>query len=246
MMRSCSAGVVTVTEPKPMDLINAVTRSSKVMSSVLYGVKIMDLKVFGEEWVPSSDTEKPVMGAASIENNTFTSAIINVSATDNTEIKAYHVVDATNGIDVQVVAIDGMWFCVPAKLFDEIIFDQKTFNSFHCYDLDICMQIKEIGYKVCVTNEVIIEHSSYGSFDMQWYENSQKFYNKWRNILPLVAGVDLTDEEVQIRTNFVDQVMVWQKAYAQCATELKRTKESYAYRVGKCITGLAKAFRREK
>jgi hypothetical protein len=71
-----------------------------------YGVKIMDLKVFGEEWVPSSDTEKPVMGAASLASNTYNSAIINVSATDNTEIKAYHVVDATNGIDVQVVAID--------------------------------------------------------------------------------------------------------------------------------------------
>ena len=86
-----------------------------------YGVKIMDLKVFGEEWVPSSDTEKPVMGAASIENNTFTSAIINVSATDNTEIKAYHVVDATNGIDVQVVAIDG-------KITLNDLMDATTYN----------------------------------------------------------------------------------------------------------------------
>ena len=86
-----------------------------------YGVKIMDLKVFGEEWVPSSDTEKPVMGAASIEDNTFTSAIINVSATDNTEIKAYHVVDATNGIDVQVVAIDG-------KITLNDLMDATTYN----------------------------------------------------------------------------------------------------------------------
>lgn len=69
-----------------------------------YGVKIMDLKVFGTEWIDSGDTEAPVMTSATLVSNTTTSAIIAVAATDEDgEIARYHVVDATNGIDANYV-----------------------------------------------------------------------------------------------------------------------------------------------
>lgn len=69
-----------------------------------YGVKIMDLKVFGTEWVDSGDTEAPVMTSASLVSSTSTSAIIAVEATDaDGEVARYHVVDATNGIDAKYV-----------------------------------------------------------------------------------------------------------------------------------------------
>ena len=69
-----------------------------------YGVKIMDLKVFGVAWVPSGDTEAPVMTSASLVSNTYDQAIIAVSATDaDGEVARYHVVDATNGIDANYV-----------------------------------------------------------------------------------------------------------------------------------------------
>lgn len=69
-----------------------------------YGIKIMDLKVFGIDWVPSGDTEAPVMTSASLVSSTFTSAIIAVAATDEDgEVARYHVVDATNGIDANYV-----------------------------------------------------------------------------------------------------------------------------------------------
>ena len=69
-----------------------------------YGVKIMALQVYGTEWVPSGDTEKPVMGAASLVSNTYDQAILSVAATDNVEVARFHVVDATNGIDANYVA----------------------------------------------------------------------------------------------------------------------------------------------
>lgn len=69
-----------------------------------YGVKIMDLKVFGTVWIPSGDTEAPVMTSASLVSSTSTSAVIAVAATDaDGEVARYHVVDATNGINANYI-----------------------------------------------------------------------------------------------------------------------------------------------
>ncbi len=72
-----------------------------------YGVKIMALKVYGTPWVPSGDTEAPVMGEASLVSNTYTEAILSVAATDNVEVARFHVVDATNGIDANFMPSEG-------------------------------------------------------------------------------------------------------------------------------------------
>ncbi|RZM04425.1 MAG: hypothetical protein EOO88_56000, partial [Pedobacter sp.] len=40
----------------------------------------------------------------------------------------------------QVVALDGVWFCIRKELFDKIRFDDKTYNGFHLYDVDIIKQ----------------------------------------------------------------------------------------------------------
>lgn len=72
-----------------------------------WGMKIYEFQVYGTPWKDSGDTEKPVMGAATVASKTGTSAVINVAATDNGEVVAYHVVDAANNIDVKVGAIDG-------------------------------------------------------------------------------------------------------------------------------------------
>ena len=50
-----------------------------------------------------SDTEAPVMVSATLDHKTASSAILNVSATD-AHLDAYHVEDASNGIDVIVPA----------------------------------------------------------------------------------------------------------------------------------------------
>lgn len=64
-----------------------------------YGIKIMDLKVFGIPYVPAGDTEKPAMGEAELVSKSWNSAVIAVTATDNDEIGKYRVVDAENEFD---------------------------------------------------------------------------------------------------------------------------------------------------
>lgn len=46
-----------------------------------------------------SDTEKPVMTSASKASNTASTVVLNVAATDDHVVDAFHVVDGTNGID---------------------------------------------------------------------------------------------------------------------------------------------------
>ena len=69
--------------------------------------RLKEVRVFGSEWVPVDDTEKPVMVAATLESKSAKNAIINVSATDDVLVKAFHVVDASKGIDQRLVDTDG-------------------------------------------------------------------------------------------------------------------------------------------
>jgi chitodextrinase len=72
-----------------------------------WGMKIFEFRVYGAEWVDSGDTEAPVMVSAALVSKTWNSAVIAVSATDNHEVVKYHVVDATNEIDVKCFPAEG-------------------------------------------------------------------------------------------------------------------------------------------
>lgn len=138
---------------------------------------------------------------------------------------------------IEAVAVDGMWFCIPRSIFEQthIQFDANTFTGFHCYDLDICLQIREQGYKVVITSEVLIEHSSYGSFNVAWYESTQLFYEKWHKQLPQNVGIIIPDSEIAVRTEMIKQVMVWITSYAKLEEERSRILNSKTYRLGRFL-----------
>jgi hypothetical protein len=47
-----------------------------------------------------------------------------------------------------VVAIDGLWFCIKKEIFNYISFDEDRFKGFHYYDIDISLQIKDLGFDI--------------------------------------------------------------------------------------------------
>ena len=53
------------------------------------------------------DTEKPVMGTASIVSYSYSDALIAVSATDNRKVEKYHIVETAHAIDVTMMPTDG-------------------------------------------------------------------------------------------------------------------------------------------
>jgi hypothetical protein len=84
----------------------------------------------------------------------------------------------------EVVAIDGVWFCVRKDLFDRISFDENTFKGFHFYDLDISLQVLKAGYKIFCVFDILIEHFSKGSYSKDWIGDALLFQEKWRDKLP--------------------------------------------------------------
>ena len=56
---------------------------------------------------PASDTEKPIMGTATLVSSTHYMAVIAVTATDNQKVDKYRVVDATNAYDKVLVPTEG-------------------------------------------------------------------------------------------------------------------------------------------
>ncbi len=140
---------------------------------------------------------------------------------------------------IEVVAVDGFCFFVKKDLFDLISFDEKTFQGFHLYDMDICMQVINVGFKVCVCRDVLIEHC--------WSENKQfskvggdlfvrnleLFTKKWRSSLPLHKGLDLPSE-------------LFDRANSLCGQlyEARKVRESKTYRLGKAMLSLLKWIKR--
>ena len=95
----------------------------------------------------------------------------------------------------EVIAIDGMWFCIPKSLFTQIQFDETTYKGFHLYDTDISMEVHKAGYKAAVINDIIIEHKSEGSFREDFFTELDKFHAKWKEYLPASTTDDINDAE---------------------------------------------------
>lgn len=143
--------------------------------------------------------------------------------------------DYLKGLSTEVVAVDGVWFCIPKSLFSTISFDETTFNGFHFYDLDICFQARSVGSKVLVISDILIEHFSSGNFNQIWFENSIIFHNKWKNYLPQIAGVDLTNDEIRIKEESARDRFVLSKEIYKLQAEIIRIRHSKAYMLGKSI-----------
>jgi glycosyltransferase involved in cell wall biosynthesis len=85
--------------------------------------------------------------------------------------------------DTEVVAVDGLFFAIRRSLFGTIKFDEQTFDGFHLYDLDICMQIRRT-HRLIVTKEILLKHQSGGNFNNIWQTYALRFLNKYKNELP--------------------------------------------------------------
>ena len=140
----------------------------------------------------------------------------------------------------EVVALDGCLISIRRTLFDLIQWDEKTYGGFHIYDMDICMQVLQANYKVCVEPSVIIEHLSLGNATEEWYNSLQSFYAKWQDKLPIMRGITMSHNELSWRDRMYDVVLDNKKLNR----EIDRIHQSYAYRLGKLLVGPARIMRK--
>ncbi len=95
---------------------------------------------------------------------------------------------------IAVVGVDGVFLMMRRDVWQECNFDEQTFKHFHCYDLDISLQVAE-RYTNYVCNSVELEHFSYGSFNDSWFRESITLHNKWESRLPMTV-TKVSDKEL--------------------------------------------------
>ena len=158
---------------------------------------------------------------------------------DHSVVKKNDTRDYFNGHLAEVVAVDGVCFFIPKALFSTIKYDEKTYDGFHAYDMDLSMQIQCLGKRVCVTDVLTVEHFwSEESFYNQAYmakldANMSLFYQKWKHYLPIVRGLN----EPQIVLDRLNNLCI--QAY-----EATRIRQSKAYRLGHWLLRPLKFFKR--
>lgn len=130
---------------------------------------------------------------------------------------------------VDAVAVDGFCIFVKKALFSEISFDEKTFTGFHLYDMDICMQVLNIGYRVCICKDIFIQHSwvdNPNKKGMELFEkNLQLFFNKWEMNFPISRGISDIPPYMLERVNWL---------FYQ-AWDSKQVRKSIAYKLGSAL-----------
>lgn len=99
--------------------------------------------------------------------------------------------------DADVVAVDGLFFAVRKHLFEKVSFDSGTFDDFHFYDLDICMQIRKHA-RLIVTWDIMLKHLSIGVTEEPFLKAGRAFLEKWADELP-ASCVDATPESCDAR-----------------------------------------------
>jgi hypothetical protein len=99
--------------------------------------------------------------------------------------------------DAEVVAADGLFFAIRRELFSTIRFDETTFDKFHFYDLDICMQVRAT-HRLIVTPDILLKHRSGGAFDSVWHTYAQRFVEKYRTKLPATCTDEVPDRTKRV------------------------------------------------
>lgn len=88
-----------------------------------------------------------------------------------------------------VIAADGMFLAMKKSMFTNkiVVWDETTFSGFHFYDMDMSMQINQIGLKIRILSDLLVEHFSDGNFSDTFYCNRIVFQEKWGHILPVMS-----------------------------------------------------------
>lgn len=151
-------------------------------------------------------------------------------------IKCFNRYNNTESPIDNVVAVDGFCFFIRKSIFSHIKFEKRDYPDFHGYDMDICMQIIQAGYKNIVTREILIEHT-WSERDFNKSNSSQlleiatiRFHNKWKNHLPLTQGIETIPPET---INRINNLCI--KAF-----ESTKIRQSISYKLGHAIVAIPK------
>lgn len=96
----------------------------------------------------------------------------------------------------EVVVVDGVFMCCRKTVWEQYKFDESVLQGFHFYDMDFCLGVRSIGYKNYVSHEILLEHYSSGTNNLDWYRHGKRVHEKWKHALPQFVG-QMTNGEIK-------------------------------------------------
>lgn len=100
-----------------------------------------------------------------------------------------------NGSTTEVVAIDGVFMAMRND--KDICFDFDL-KGFHNYDLNISFECKKLGYKIMVTDEILLEHFSLGTLNEAWVCSTYEIHHRYNSLLPLGRYEKPIDKNLEV------------------------------------------------
>ena len=92
--------------------------------------------------------------------------------------KEPYLMNDKTGMYDDLVSIDGCIMMIRGSVFHKFRFDEETYDGFHFYDVDTCLEIMKMGLDVG-TIDVLVQHESEGPMPATWQTNKDKFIQKW-------------------------------------------------------------------
>jgi GT2 family glycosyltransferase len=137
----------------------------------------------------------------------------------------------------ECVVLDGVWICIRRALFEKIKFDDALFNGFHFYDIDICLQIHQLGNKLYCVFDIWIQHFSIGNPNRNWLDNALLLQKKWRRKLPArcinFSYLQICKFELRALNEYLDALLrdgiAKKDVYKIAAKQLARFWRTYFY-----------------
>lgn len=93
--------------------------------------------------------------------------------------QTYHLIKGGIGYSDEMVVVDGLMIAIRGSLINKGLKFDESYESFHLYDVTICSQVLEMGYKVaCV--DILLQHKSpgIGFLTKDWIDMRDKFVEK--------------------------------------------------------------------
>lgn len=79
-----------------------------------------------------------------------------------------------------IQAVDGLFMAFKKDVVAKVRFDEKTFDGFHCYDVDFSFSVYKAGFRLGVAIDIPVLHASEGRFEETWGMYAQRLYEKHR------------------------------------------------------------------
>ncbi|HEY9220460.1 MAG TPA: glycosyltransferase [Lutibacter sp.] len=136
--------------------------------------------------------------------------VINIIQHIPNKVKENWNMGIKNNLLEEVVAIDGV-FMVARK--DDKVHFNENLTGFHNYDLNISFEYIKNGYKILVTNEILLEHFSLGTINEAWINSTFKIHSIYKKLLPLLSPQSKINKKLEVSNaiKFINQCLKFNK-----------------------------------